>query len=240
MRTTTALLCTIASAVTWGAFVVNAFQVKVPSALSTIAFRSHPAKTCSLLYESKEEGSTSDADKNVESFLKAQYPRFYSLLSKNPEVWKAVNESKTGSTFFAPSAEVFESLGDKKQQQMKDERNLEQVEKLGAYHVIAGEAVGEEILLMEDWTKPKPKDGSPRPLKIGGIMTLGGEVPVGRSKSGGFLGIGAKEDGKIVVGPNARITKSFVIGKDLVHEVDDLISPAILWRYFDQLRIPGI
>lgn len=74
---------------------------------------------------------------------------------------------------------------------------------------------------------------------IAGIKTLSGEVPVGRSKSGGFLGLGATEDGDIVIGPSAKIVQSFNVEGSFVHEVDDLISPQILWRYCDQLRIPG-
>lgn len=70
-------------------------------------------------------------------------------------------------------------------------------------------------------------------------MTLGGEVPVGRSKSGGFLGWGAKEDGGVVVGPEAKIIQSFKVEDCIVHEMDALVSPEILWRYCDQLRIPG-
>jgi len=74
---------------------------------------------------------------------------------------------------------------------------------------------------------------------IAGIKTLSGEVPVGRRKSGGFLGWGATEDGDIVVGPSANIVQSFNVEGSFVHEVDALISPVILWRYCDQLRIPG-
>ena len=74
---------------------------------------------------------------------------------------------------------------------------------------------------------------------IAGLKSLSGEVPVGRSKSGGFLGFGATEDGDIVVGPSAKIVQSFEVEGSFVHEVDALVSPLILWRYCDQLRIPG-
>lgn len=43
--------------------------------------------------------------------------------------------------------------------------------------------------------------------------------------------------GDIVIGPEAKIVKSFNVDGSFVHEVDDLISPALLWRYCDQLRI---
>jgi uncharacterized surface protein with fasciclin (FAS1) repeats len=107
------------------------------------------------------------------------------------------------------------------------------------YHVVLTDAVSAEQLRTEDWTGPKPEDGSPRPITVGAMVTMGGKVPVGRSKSGGFLGWAAKEDGDVVIGPEARIVKSYKLGNSLVHEVDDLISPVVLWRYCDQLRIPG-
>ena len=110
---------------------------------------------------------------------------------------------------------------------------------MGLYHVVLQEAVSAQRLRTEDWTGPKPADGSPRPITVQALITQGGEVPVGRSKSGGFLGIGAKEDGDVVIGPDARIVKSYSIGKSIVHEVDALVSPVVLWRYCDQLRIPG-
>lgn len=64
---------------------------------------------------------------------------------------------------------------------------------------------------------------------------------MGRSKSGGFMGFGAKEDGGVVIGNNeARVVKSVNVGgKGIVHEVDGLVAPDLIWRYFDQLRIPG-
>jgi hypothetical protein len=62
---------------------------------------------------------------------------------------------------------------------------------------------------------------------------------VGRSKSGGFWGYGAKEDGDIVIGPEAKIVQSFNVESCVVHEMDALVSPLALWRYCDQLRIPG-
>ena len=68
---------------------------------------------------------------------------------------------------------------------------------------------------------------------------MSGEVPVGRSKSGGVLGFGAKEDGDIVIGPEAKIVQSFEVEECLVHDMDSLVSPEVLWRYCDQLRIPG-
>jgi hypothetical protein len=59
-----------------------------------------------------------------------------------------------------------------------------------------------------------------------------------------LFGWGAKEEGEIVVGSNQNkspIIQSFKIegGKFMVHEVEEFLFPDILWRYCDQLRIPG-
>ena len=64
-------------------------------------------------------------------------------------------------------------------------------------------------------------------------------MPVERSVSGGMFGIGGKEDGGVTVG-GARVVETVVLnGDSIVHRTDDLVSPSILWRYCDQLRIPG-
>lgn len=43
--------------------------------------------------------------------------------------------------------------------------------------------------------------------------------------------------GDIVIGPDAKILQSFNVEGSFVHEVNDLVSPLLLWRYCDQLRI---
>ena len=224
-------LVTVATTTT----LVSGFQTANLVSLSSPAFSSPLIQ--SRLHESYE---SYDATAEVDSFLATNYPDFHSLMNKNPQIWTEVKQYKGGSTFFVPNSQAFENLGEKKLNQMKDDRNTEAVEKMAAYHVIAEEALGEEMLLTEDWTQPIPMGATFRPLKIEGIVTLGGEVPVGRSKSGGFFGIGGTEEEKIVLGPNARIVQSFFIGNDIIHEIDEFLSPDILWRYFDQLRIPGI
>lgn len=183
--------------------------------------------------------SSTATQSDLEVFVAKEFPAFYSLLMLNEGLWQIIAESETGYTLFAPSNTVFDNLGEKKLQQLKDSRNLETAQKMGLYHVVNDDAISAARLRTEDWTQPAPADGGPRPITVQALLTLGGEVPVGRSKSGGFLGIGAKEDGDIVIGPNARIVKSFKVDGSIVHEVDDLISPIILWRYMDQLRIPG-
>jgi len=190
--------------------------------------------------------TTEEARTNVEKFLSKEFPSFYQVLCSEDNIWKTLNDSPNGYTLFAPNEEAFRTkLDDKRRAQLTDPRNQEAVQKIGLYHVIDEQMVTKESLLREDWRGPKPEDGSPRPFVVGGIQTLGGEVPVGRAKSGGIdfgpINIGGKEDGDAVIGPNARILKSYSLGKNkdtIVHEMDNLISPELLWRYFDQLRLP--
>ena len=63
-----------------------------------------------------------------------------------------------------------------------------------------------------------------------------GDLPIGKTKKGGFLGFGGEEDGGVTVN-GAKILESFEVTNCIVHEVDDLIHPKLLWRYMDQLRI---
>ena len=193
-------------------------------------------RTAHPLHENKSVDDK--ADILLKTFVEEEYPAFYSLLSLNTGIWETIADAENGCTLFAPSNAVFDSLGEKRIKQLKDIRNEETARKIGLYHVILTEAVSAARLRTEDWTVKAPK-GEPRPITVQAIVTMGGQVPVGRSKSGGILGWGAKEDGDIVIGPEARIIKSYKVAGCYVHEVDNLISPVILWRYFDQLRIPG-
>lgn len=221
----------------------TAFQISTPRAIGCPrTARTAPSRVV-LASASPDETDTEEekSTQKVEAFLQQKFPSFYSILSKNDDVFKILGESEKGYTLFAPNEEAFANLGDKKRQQLRDVRNEETAQKIGLYHVVSLDKLTATQLRTEDWKGPKPKNGSPRPFTVGGILTEGGEVPVGRSKSGGFLGWGAKEDGDAVIGPNARIVKSFTIGENeaIVHEVDAFISPELLWRYVDQLRIPG-
>jgi len=104
-----------------------------------------------------------------------------------------------------------EALGAKKLTQIMDPRNEEIAIQIGNYHLVPGKALSATELRTEDWTRGRPKDGSKPNTLIAAIVTLAGEVPVGRSKSGGWFGIttlGAKEDGDIVIGPEAKIVQS--------------------------------
>jgi uncharacterized surface protein with fasciclin (FAS1) repeats len=141
------------------------------------------------------------------------------ILGKNDEVWKKLSDCGD-YTIFAVTDDGLAGLGDKRLGQLRDARNEETRLKIGAYHAV-NEAVSADEL-----------------FDSGGVITLGGEVPVGRSTVGGFLGIGGREDGGVTVN-GAKVTESVQVGSCIVHGVDSLISPEILWRYMDQLRIPG-
>lgn len=202
---------------------------------------------------SERDGTEEDEDYialQAEKLLKRDYPSFHSLISKTDNIWTTLSELSTDFTLFVPNEDAFKDLGSKRLMQLKDERNLETAQKMGLYHVVATDVLTPAQLQTEDWTVPKPKDGSPRPITIGGVITMAGKVPIGRRKVGGFLGWGAKDEGNdVVIGPTARIVRSIKIagrkgcsnaGSCIVHEMDALVSPEILWRYCDQLTIPGL
>ena len=187
---------------------------------------------------------------DLEKFLSTRFPEFWFLLQQNEAVLAVVRadvaQRPDGITLFAPNAQAFSALGPKRLSQLEDERNLETAAKMAAFHVIDTQAVTNVQLFTEDWTKGRPRDGQKPDLTIEGISTLGGTVPVGRSaQDTGLFGTGwfAQKGGDAtVVGTNnARVVQSFTStkGKWIVHEMTDLISPELLWRYCDQLRIPG-
>lgn len=190
----------------------------------------------------------------VERVLRDNYPEFHSLLSKNENIFSQLDNDfgENGYTIFAPNSEAFDNLSQKQRQQLDDPRNLETAQKMGLYHIVQDEAISLTQLNREDWTVPKTPEGLPA-LKIGALRSMGGEVPVGRFKKktdGGFFrSLVNKEktvrdkDGKaiteIVVGPEGTVLRSVKVGNALIHEVDGLVSPTLLWRYCDQLRMPG-
>ena len=164
------------------------------------------------------------ASDDAQDFMQQSYPAAFSLLSKNNDAMKAINKSEIGFTVFAPNDEAFKALGDKKRGQLSDVRNEEVTEKIAGYHVIA-EPVTDKML-----------------FNSGGVVTLAGEVPCERSKSGGVFGMGGKEDGGVTLNGSKVVKTTEFTENDklcIVHEVDGLISPSIVWRYADQLRIPG-
>jgi len=195
--------------------------------------RMRPSQEWVLASTSSTTGSNLNdpvsADRSqLENFLNENFPTLYSVLfQKKENVLKIARVSEESDfTVFAPNEDAFTALGEKRKQQLLDPRNGETAQKIAAYHFIRDESVPMETLLNEN---------------IGGILTLGGEVRVAPSVAGGLFGLfGGKNDGGVVLGSKARVVKSFIINNGIVHEIDALISPEILWRYMDQLRIPGI
>ena len=160
----------------------------------------------------------------IREFLQKNYPDFYTILNMNDEVWKAIGDTQDGAeqgfTVFAPTPQALQALGAEKQNQIFDERNSETTEKIAAYHVI-GESVSVEAL-----------------FNSRAVITVGGEVPVERTVSGGLFGVGGQEDGGVTLN-GAKILRTANVGSGLLHEVDGLVNPNIMWRFMDQLRIPG-
>jgi len=228
MKSVSALVLLLGAAVDVAAFTAT-------GSLQRAASRTTQQNPFLLFAEAEESEAEAEEDERpkLDAFLEKKYPSFFSFI--NDDMTMAIKQGAI--TVFVPNEEAFASLGEKKMAQINDPRNLEIREKMFSYHIIAEESVDAMTLRTEDWSKGKPKDGSLPNTVIAGINTLSGGVPVGRSKSGGFFGWGAKEDGDIVIGPEAKIVKSFNVDGSFVHEVSDLISPTLLWRYCDQLRI---
>ena len=205
------------------------FVVALVLAVATTseAFQTQPTslskKTWSRLADATGSVDAGDDDGDVDSFLAKNYPETKGLLESNNEVLKKLREaSASGYTIFAPTPKAFADLGDKKLGQLDDPRNLEVREKIAAYHAISEPVTAEEL------------------FNAGGVITCGGEIPTFLVGGGlfGFLGGGDKEDGTVTIN-GAKLLRSFTLGNSVVHEVDALVSPKILWRYADQLRIPG-
>jgi uncharacterized surface protein with fasciclin (FAS1) repeats len=216
---------------------------------------------------SKKDDQSKKPDQPVlKAFLTDEYSAFAQLLSLNPGIWEMLDK-ESAVTIFCPPNAAFDRLGEKRLRQLRDVRNEETAQKIGQYHVVLGDAVSAARLRTEDWTVKLPPSStssstSSRPIKVSGLITMGGEVPVGRPKQqpskssepnlldrmlGAVLqpaeneqtSTGSKND--VCIGPAGRLQKTYKLanGKYYVHEVDGFISPDILWRYCDQLRIPG-
>ena len=179
------------------------------SALQPPRLTQRPQRPATRLYNTAE----------VEACLNDEFPSFAALVFQNEELWRGLRDG-SGYTVLAPNEAAFAKLDDKRQNQLKDPRNGEVVEQIGAYHVISD---------------PVSKDDL---YESSGVVTAGGRIDVGRSVVGGFMGIGGKEDGGVTVN-GAKIVSSKSIGECIIHEMDDFAHPKVLDRYFDQLRIPG-
>lgn len=184
------------------------------------AFVSRGQSQAFLSRQSNSENTRLFADMaSVRTLLSERYPQFEAVTAKNDDLWKKLSDAET-FTLFCPSAEAFASLGDKRLKQLQDPRNLEAVTKLGLYHAVNELVTPDEL------------------FDSGGVITLGGEIPVDRSVKGGFFGVGGTEDGGVLVG-GCKVTESIQLEDGFIHEVDGFVSPQVLWRYMDQLRIPG-
>ena len=179
------------------------------SALQPPRLTQRPQRPATRLYNTAE----------VEACLNDEFPSFAALVFQNEELWRGLRDG-SGYTVLAPNEAAFNKLEDKRRSQLKDPRNGEVVEQIGAYHVISD---------------PVSKDDL---YESSGVVTAGGRIDVGRSVTGGLFGIGGREDGGVTVN-GARIVSSRQIGECIVHEMDDFAHPKVLDRYFDQLRIPG-
>ena len=179
------------------------------SALQPPRLTQRPQRPATRLYNTAE----------VEACLNDEFPSFAALVFENEELWRGLRDG-SGYTVLAPNEAAFNALDEKRRAQLKDPRNGEVVEQIGAYHVISD---------------PVSKDDL---YESSGVVTAGGRIDVGRSVTGGLFGIGGREDGGVTVN-GARIVSSRQIGECVVHEMDDFAHPKVLDRYFDQLRIPG-
>jgi Fasciclin domain len=169
---------------------------------------------------------------DIEFVLQTEYPTFYSILLRNTDLWKEWRSPDVDTyTIFCPSELALRTkLGETKLRQLQDDRNYETICKFTEYHVIFKDAVTRDDL----WN-------------AGGLVTMGGHiVPIERSRGGGgggwLSGIfgGNDEDGGILIGGNAKLISTRMFGTNgILHETDGVVSPNLLWRYMDQLRIPG-
>lgn len=138
---------------------------------------------------------------DLEGFVSTYYPNFYSLIADNEDLWKVLKESPTFTLFLPNDEAMMNTLDDKQVEQLQDPRNKETTDKIGLYHVINEVVTSDEL------------------YNSGGFISAAGEVPVTRSTTGGFFGIGAQEDGGVTInGANLIQTAEFSNG--LVHEVD--------------------
>lgn len=189
----------------------------------TNAFQVHNVGVCSSPHLINMAGtpSSGDAISSLEDYLTENHGIFVqSLLSKNDKVWKAIRQEGSACTIFAPTDQAFVELGEKRRMQFMDDRNKETVEKIASYHVIGEPVTAEELFASS------------------GVITMAGDIPVDRSTTGGMFGFGGKEDGGVTIN-GAKVIDTTNIGDCIIHSVDKLVSPKILWRYMDQLRIPG-
>ena len=122
-------------------------QVASPTKLVTPSTAPSCRQPSFLLADAGGMGGEDSADLLlVKSTLEQNYPNFYQILQKNDAVWKALAGAEAGGfTIFAPNTAAFQALGQNKWDQLLDARNLEQTEKVGAYHVIAETVTADQL-----------------------------------------------------------------------------------------------
>lgn len=182
----------------------------------------------------------------VEEYLAERYPMYTNMiLRKNENLWKkqldqAVVDNGGFTIFVLTDKWLTQNVvtNEKIIVQLQDQRNLETLEKISLYHTI------NEIVTYEDL------------CNAGGIQTMGGIVPIEeKSKGNGIFGMfgnnnnkksnnDKQQDDNLLDAPitvnGANIIRYYMIGNEChIYEIDNLISPKLLWRYMDQLRIPG-
>jgi uncharacterized surface protein with fasciclin (FAS1) repeats len=176
----------------------------------------------------------------VEEYLAERYPMYTNMiLRKNEDLWKKLLEKAViengGFTIFTLTDKWLTQnviTNEKIMAQVQDPRNIETLEKISLYHTV-NEIVSYEAL-----------------CNAGGIQTMGGIIPVEENKGGNglfsFFGKNTKRsqnddelNAPITIN-GANIIRYYMIDNECsIFEIDNLISPKLLWRYMDQLRIPG-
>jgi uncharacterized surface protein with fasciclin (FAS1) repeats len=154
------------------------------------------------------------AENAVDYLKESGFSKFYSLLAKVPAICGPVAENTEKYTIFAPSAAAFAKLDKGIADKLADPRNLDVVDKIVAYHVVRGKMTEEDIYKERE------------------LATMGeGEssLKVTTAKTGGMFGMGGKDDGFRI--NDAKIIKSTEFPNSIVHEVDALLSPYLLYRF---------
>jgi uncharacterized surface protein with fasciclin (FAS1) repeats len=226
--TATTVLRLLTVVLSWLSQPARAFQGP-PSMTTSAAATNSPTIPHPIFMEGQQyQTPQNDETQNLlaaRTFLQENYPIFYSILQKSDDVWKAIgednaNKGEVGFTIFAVSDATLQQLGDKKASQLMDPRNLETTQRIAGYHVLSETVTAEQL------------------FNCGAVVTMSGEIPVERSTTGGMFGVGGQEDGGLLIN-KAKATQTWQVGTGLVHEVVALVCPNIMWRYMDQLRIPG-
>jgi hypothetical protein len=218
----------------WDSWSTSAFFIATTGA--TVSKRSPITTTTTTRLAASEK--TTSAVSMVESYVQEHHALFWNLvLSKNDALWKALREASSSSsnnnnnngiTLFLPTNEAVSALGEQRLRQLADDRNYETVLRMGEFHAV-NEPVSADVL-----------------FNSAGVITLARAsrdrvLAVERRKVGGFLGGivgGGTEDGTFTVG-GAQVVQTISLGPSFIHATNGLVSPSILWRYCDQLRIPG-